>query len=513
MQRIFKRTNVRNKKKSIARLGIHKRLHWVILMMVALFIGKGVLPFVNDAIHATQTSLTDDPSLGITESTIGKLSAASDLTEGLAKLSVATALFYLGPGASWLIVLGAGTINIMLPAITKQLWALYNLAITQYIFAAWAGPATTMVIAGWVDGHQLGRALGFVSVATKVTPSIMYFTYGKLMHNEEELDSWTKCFRVAGLLFFIVFFLYLIVFRANANSLGFSEPSPPGQARGASTSKLTHPLAKATSWEAFKTFICMPRTWSLMAAFSLLVILKGGAKFASIYAKHKLHATNEQGSYLQTTYAIAATLSGILGGFAYDIVPGGKLGIAAFMSSLNVLNLAGFVFAFISEVSGNVTMGSLYAFMITIGFASVLPVSLVFAIYSMAIGGVKHVGMFVAAFEFVAHFVEAALDLWVGEVLEEEEFGLWLGVNCCIAFLGTSFMALYYYLDWKRAPDAKTLTAAPDLDVHSKKSIGRSMLFAAQQAETSEERKAATADRTVRLLSGNSRRSVEQPSA
>lgn len=441
MQNRFKKSRIAKVKGSISRLGINSRNHWVLLTIAMLFVGKGVTPFVNDAIHATQTSLVDDPALNITESTIGQLSAISDLTEGLAKLTVAPALAFLGPRNAWLIVLGAGTLNVMLPPITKQLWALYNLAVTQYIFSAWAGPATTMVVAGWVDGHQLGKALGFVAVATKVTPSIMFFVYGKLMGDEDELDSWTKCFKLAGLIVSIAFVVYVVFLRSNAKGMGFSEPTPPGSAKG-SKSKITHPLAHASTWEAFKSFICMKRTWALMAGFSLLVILKGGAKFASIYAKHKLHATNEQGSMLQTTYAISATLAGICGGFVYDIVPGGKIGIGCLMSGLNVLNLCGFLFAFISEITDSVTMGSLYIFMAIIGFASVLPVSLVFAIYSMAIGGVRHCGTFVAAFEFVAHFTEAALDLWVGEVLENEEFGLWLGVNCCIALAGTIFMAL-----------------------------------------------------------------------
>ena len=53
--------------------------------------------------------------------------------------------------------------------------------------------------------------------------------------------------------------------------------------------------------------------------------------------------------------------------------------------------------------------------------------------------------------------------------------------------LGMLAMALFYYLDWSRAPDAKSLVAAPDLNVRSKKSIGRAMLFAAGQAQTKED--------------------------
>ena len=135
----------RNNKKwksNMERLGLNSRMNWVVLTAILLFLGKGATPFVNDVIHATQTSLVDDSSLNITESTIGQLSAASDLTEGLAKLAVGPALWLLGPRNAWLLVLSMGTVNAALPAFTRSLWSLYNLAITQYIFSAWAGPAT-----------------------------------------------------------------------------------------------------------------------------------------------------------------------------------------------------------------------------------------------------------------------------------------------------------------------------------------------------------------------------------
>jgi hypothetical protein len=48
-------------------------------------------------------------------------------------------------------------------------------------------------------------------------------------------------------------------------------------------------------------------------------------------------------------------------------------------------------------------------------------------------------------------------------------------------------MAIFYYLDWKRAPLASSLTAAPDLDVHDKRSIARSLRWAAGQAESAED--------------------------
>ena len=88
---------------------------------------------------------------------------------------------------------------------------------------------------------------------------------------------------------------------------------------------------------------------------------------------------------------------------AYDFVPGGKLGIGVFMTILNIINMLGFVFAFFLEVTDSVSMTGLHIFMGIIGFSSVLPVSLPFLVYSMAVGGVKHCAVIVATFEFVAH--------------------------------------------------------------------------------------------------------------
>jgi sugar phosphate permease len=237
-----------------------------------------------------------------------------------------------------------------------------------------------------------------------------------------------------------------------------------------------------------------------MTAFALLVILKGGAKFGSMYAKKSLGASNMQGSSLQMTYSMASVAAGILGGFLYDMVPGGKKGIGALMTAFNLLNFAGWAFVLYLQLTDAVSMASLYIFMSTIGFASVLPVSLVFQVYAMAIGGVKHCGMFTAAFEFVAHFAEAALDLVTGQLLEEQRFDIWIAINTSFAFFGMIAMAIFYYLDWRRAPDAKSLVAAPDLNVRDKKSIGRAMLFAASQAQTKEDIEANLAEKSLSVF-------------
>eukprot|EP00966_Prymnesium_polylepis_P194371 4506237-Prymnesium_polylepis.1 len=72
--------------------------------------------------------------------------------------------------------------------------------------------------------------------------------------------------------------------------------------------------------------------------------------------------------------------------------------------------------------------------------------------------------------------------LWLGVILKQREYLTWLLLNVAIAVLGGAFMAAFYYLDWRRAPDASSLISAPRLDVHDKRTIGRAMMFAAAQA-------------------------------
>jgi len=285
-----------------------------------------------------------------------------------------------------------------------------------------------------------------------------------------------------------------IFFRTSSVSLGFREPTPPGKAPDASDKKsmltktrLTHPLANESSWSVVVIFFRMRRTWALLTAFSTMCLLRQGSSFASIYAKEKLGVPGSVASSLFTTYNIASGCAGFFGGFVYDVVPGGKFGIGCFMTALNVLSLLGFLFALSLEMSDSVSLGKLHIFMGIIGFAGVLPTSLPFQVFSMGVGGVKHCAVVVAIFEFVAHFVEAGIDLLTGELLEAENFAAWLGLQCGFAIIGTITMAWFYYIDWKRAPNASSLIAAPDLNTKDKKSIARSMKFAAQQAQTKEE--------------------------
>eukprot|EP00966_Prymnesium_polylepis_P105027 2432778-Prymnesium_polylepis.1 len=57
-------------------------------------------------------------------------------------------------------------------------------------------------------------------------------------------------------------------------------------------------------------FLTQRRTWFLLLGFSLLVCLKQGTKFVTIYAKDKLQATDQDGDMLLFAYALASTVAG-----------------------------------------------------------------------------------------------------------------------------------------------------------------------------------------------------------
>ena len=65
----------------------------------------------------------------------------------------------------------------------------------------------------------------------------------------------------------------------------------------------------------------------VLAAFSLLCLLKQGSSFASVYARGRLGVSSSEASNLYTTYNLASACAGLLGGVLYDVVPHGKAGL------------------------------------------------------------------------------------------------------------------------------------------------------------------------------------------
>mmetsp|Transcript_1383 Transcript_1383/g.3912 ORF Transcript_1383/g.3912 Transcript_1383/m.3912 type:complete len:605 (-) Transcript_1383:192-2006(-) len=423
-----------------------------------------------DAAHVTQAALIEDANLGITATALGGLVAVQDFTSGIAKFSVAVVLRNLGPRNAWLIALLLGAVNMLAIAAVNSsasTGVIFSGTVLQSIVHAWLYPATTMTIAGWIDGHLLGRSIGCVAVATKVTPIFMSLLYGQLLK-----DSWRTCYYFASALFAGMFLVFVVLMRSSALAIGFRTPTPPGSKKKRARkdgeridTRTVPPLAnEPSSCRVIYIVFCMRRTWALLLGFSLLVLLKSSAKFASVYAKTKLGVSASEGTTLFTTYAIASAFSGTFGGVLYDVIPGGKIGVGVLMTALNLLNLGGFVYALVLELNGVVTMQLLQVFMAIVGFASVLPVSLPFQIYAMAMGGVDHCGMLVAAFECFALVLESILDLIIGSLLDQEQYGTWLALNIVWAVLGTLFMALFYYLDYRKAPKANVLTSVPSMN-------------------------------------------------
>jgi len=461
-------TSILRGRYTLERFWIDSREAWTLIIVVLLFVGKGMQPFVMDIVHVTQAALIEDPVLGITATALGGLVAVQDFSSGISKLSVAVVLRNLGPRNAWLIALFTGAINMaIVAAVTSQAstGVIFTGTVLQSIVHAWLYPATTMTICGWVDGHWLGRAIGTVAVATKVTPIFMSLIYGAMLDSA----SWRSCYQFAAIGFAIAFVVFFLFMRSSAASIGFRTPTPPGAKKkrkdgtdaGHSSAP---PLAnEPSSCRVIYIVMCMRRTWALLLAFSLLVLLKSSAKFASIYAKERLGVSAGEGTTLFTTYAVASVCSGLFGGVAYDILPG-KVGIGVLMTSLNVLNLCGFIYALIIEHMGIVTMPLLQVFMAIVGFSSVLPVSLPFQIYAMAMGGVEHCGMIVAAFECFALIIESVCDLVIGGLLDSGQFEVWLALNIVWAASGATLMALFYYLDYRKAPKANVLTSVPSMN-------------------------------------------------
>lgn len=328
------------------RLGIHSRNFWMYTVVVLLFFGKAVQPFVNDAVHVTQAALIDDPELMMSTMTLGGLVSAQDFTTGISKIFVAMSIKEVGPRRAWLVVFVGGALNMLVIATTRYTATIFVCTVLQAFMYSFIYPATTMTIAGWVDGHALGRAIGCVAVATKVSPIAMSTIYAHLL-----VSSWRDCFFFASAVFAVALVLFLVFMRSSAQAIGFRDPTPPG-ARNDKKPRAPPLAHEPSSLRALSIVFSMRRTWALLLGFCLLVLLKSSAKFATIYAKTRLGLNPSDATSLFTTYAIASACSGLFGGIAYDIVPGGKVGIGVLMTCLNILNCIGFAYAFLLEQVG-----------------------------------------------------------------------------------------------------------------------------------------------------------------
>ena len=81
----------------------------------------------------------------------------------------------------------------------------------------------------------------------------------------------------------------------------FLDTLPPGKKKGQESSKLKHPMAHASTTEMVAELFGQMRTWYLLVSFSLLMCLKQGTKFVTIYAKDKLDACDQDGDMVTPT--------------------------------------------------------------------------------------------------------------------------------------------------------------------------------------------------------------------
>jgi sugar phosphate permease len=306
------------------RLGIDNRRVWCALIIVVLFIGKFVQPFVNDIGHVVQTSLMDDPVLNVNSATLGGLFAAQDFVQGTSKLLVAFTIRGLRPRNAWLVVLAGGVITMTVVSVARSTPALFACTAIQALLYAFIVPATTMTIAAWIDGHLLGRAIGVCSVATKLSSPIMSEVYRHLLVDAVP-DSWSRCYALAAAIFGGVLILFFVVMRSSAASVAFRPPTPPGarngekggpdhksgaEHKGGTKSGMDEarepPLAREpNSRRAIYYILCMRRTWALLAAFVALCMCKTSTKFASLYARNELDlAGSSEPATLVTTNAL-----------------------------------------------------------------------------------------------------------------------------------------------------------------------------------------------------------------
>jgi hypothetical protein len=164
------------------------------------------------------------------------------------------------------------------------------------------------------------------------------------------------------------------------------------------------------------------------------------------------------GDHLLMINAIAGAVMALLGGYVYDLVPT-KKGIGIIMTTLNLTQLASFIFLLVIQttesvrdarmphawpyahalppsrsysqpspgtrrtratpyrplshpaLSPQVSLPALQVFMVVSGFSAVIPVALPFQMYAISNGGSRHVGLLIAAFELSAQFFYALLGL------------------------------------------------------------------------------------------------------
>ena len=287
------------------RCGIDSREAWVVLTVVVLFTGSFIAPFVLDTLHAVSTTMIDDPELGVTAGDLANIGSIELFVSCISLLFAHSILHRAGARGTYLLVLSSLALFSFLIAIIRSETAFAICWCFIGLMFSLSNPTSGFIVAGWVDGHLLGRAFGVISVASKISPSVVYSVYGALLHSSA-VNAWQSCFLVGGCLILGMFAFAFAFLRNSAVSLGFRHPTPPGHKKGdPHLCKIQHPMAHESSVEMLRVFLCSPRSLMLLISMALLVCLKGSTSFVTIYASKTLNATHSDGNGLLLIYSLS----------------------------------------------------------------------------------------------------------------------------------------------------------------------------------------------------------------
>ena len=159
------------------------------ITVACLFLGRAVTPLASESLDAATTALIEDRTLNVTASDLAQLSSAGAVCGALGKLIAGPAIGVMNGRNAWLALLFVGSIAMLCIANVSSMTELFIVWLAYTPFAAMAFPATTVIVAGWVDGDLLGRVLGILTFAAKGAPSLVDVTAMSILREEANQES------------------------------------------------------------------------------------------------------------------------------------------------------------------------------------------------------------------------------------------------------------------------------------------------------------------------------------
>jgi hypothetical protein len=100
--------------------GIDKREVWVVLVLVCLFTGNFVAPFVLDALQAVSTAMINDPKLDLTVGALANIFSIQLFTSCISLLAASTILHWIQPRGTYLLMLVGLAVPTLLISIIRS---------------------------------------------------------------------------------------------------------------------------------------------------------------------------------------------------------------------------------------------------------------------------------------------------------------------------------------------------------------------------------------------------------